>query len=521
MEPESWRWFEALLACRAMRTSPPVVPRLAPLAALLAWLWAAPAVSTPLDLLPVGDPIEDELRVLDVAGPPGGAALPHLFTRPLAIGELGPLLRDATPADRLAWNRIARVLARDLGNPGEVAGVSPRLFQRTWSDEQRLDFSAALEGAGEANETNSRFLSGSGLHTRVGVQAGRWLVFSHLVTGQFEGARQFADPIVPGTDAILFTEESHIAYADSAMRWAFVFGRGRWHWGPGDEGSLVLSKTSAPLTGLTLRARLVGLRLDAIAVSATIDPAAGEQLAAHRLEWQPVDALRLGLSEAVRYKADFWRPAYVVGVIPYQLVQRMDLQDSPDSTQALRNNVVVGVDGAWRIARGTRLYGEVLIDDLHARNAATPNKFGWQLGWEGVGSIAATRLAWGSEVTRLTRFVYSSFFGRSFVAQDRPLGFPTGPDARRVRVHVDWDVAPAWQLKLAVARTDHGENRLDEPFVPGSPRVEHPERFEGVVERTREIEAGVRFWPTSGFDVGALGGYRWIDDQGHVPGARS
>jgi hypothetical protein len=42
-----------------------------------------------------------------------------------------------------------------------------------------------------------------------------------------------------------------------------------------------------------------------------------------------------------------------------------------------------------------------------------------------------------------------------------------------------------------------------------------------VVERTREIEAGLRWWPASGVDLSVAGGYRKIDDAGHVPGAVS
>jgi hypothetical protein len=40
-----------------------------------------------------------------------------------------------------------------------------------------------------------------------------------------------------------------------------------------------------------------------------------------------------------------------------------------------------------------------------------------------------------------------------------------------------------------------------------------------VVERTRTAEAGVRWWPASGVDVTLLGGWREIEDAGHVAGA--
>ena len=60
--------------------------------------------------------------------------------------------------------------------------------------------------------------------------------------------RTFADPIVPGSDFITHTEESYLAYTAPAGQWGLQFGRNRWHWGPGEEASLLLSKTSAPLS---------------------------------------------------------------------------------------------------------------------------------------------------------------------------------------------------------------------------------------------------------------------------------
>jgi hypothetical protein len=86
-----------------------------------------------------------------------------------------------------------------------------------------------------------------------------------------------------------------------------------------------------------------------------------------------------------------------------------------------------------------------------------------------------------------------------------------------VRVRVAWDPSVDWQVFGTVAQTHQGENDLDEPFVPGSPRIE-PGTFEGIVERSREIELGVRWWPASGVDLAVLGGWRRLDDAGHVAG---
>jgi hypothetical protein len=497
------------------------------LALPIAMLMASAAFATPLDFLPVGDPLETEIRILDVLGPSAGRTqrLPHLFMRPLQSVELASVEMepDASRARRISLERAARWLARDR-DPADpaasVPGVTPRFFQRSFEDEQRVEFSGAVEGRGNATKQDSRFVTGTGVHGRIGIQSGVWLGYAHIFAGHVDDARTFSDPISPDNDAIVYSEESYLAATGRDARWSLQFGRSRWHFGPGDESSLILSKTSAPLLGFALRVRIEPIRLDAIALSATLKASSGEQLAAHRLEWQATDGLRLGLTEAARYHSSSWQPAYAVGVLPYVLIQRMQAQDEPESLNAVRNNEIIGFDFGWRIAPGTRVYGEFAVDDLHARTNDNPNKLAYQLGLEGAGGWGNTRLSWGTEFTRLSRFVYTSFFGRDFAAQDRPLGFPIGPDARRLRVHGAWDLSTAWQLTGAVAQTDKGENDLDEPYVPGTPKPD-PGTFEGVVERTREAEFGVRFWPSSGVDVALLGGYHWTDDAGHVAGAHS
>jgi hypothetical protein len=45
--------------------------------------------------------------------------------------------------------------------------------------------------------------------------------------------------------------------------------------------------------------------------------------------------------------------------------------------------------------------------------------------------------------------------------------------------------------------------------------------FQGVVEESRELEAGLRWWPASGVDLRALAAYRWVENESHVPGQRA
>lgn len=486
---------------------------------------AVPALATPYDYIPVGDPIESEIRILDLLDPAplqNRLRLPHLHTRPLQSIELQgigqpPLEPDVVRGISIA--RLERTLGRDrspLFAPHPEFGSTRRLFESNTNGEH-LEVSVGAEGRADQDDGSSELTSGSGFHGRIALGLHRLLMFSHYVVGRVDNARQFADPIVPGHDIIVLPDETFLSYTEEQGQWGAQFGRSRWHWGPGEEGSLVLSKTSPPLTGLAFRAHHSALHADGIALSATLEPSAGEQLAAHRIEWQLVDALRLGITEAARYKAAGWQPLYLIGVIPYVLVQRLESQSEPDSLQAVRNNVVMSVDAAWRVAEGSRVYGEFLIDDLHARSGKTPNKFGYQFGWEGAGAIGRSRVTWGGEWTRISRYVYTSFFGRDYAVQGQPIGFPTGPDVRRIRLRLGWDPNPDWTVFATALHNDKGQNEISEPFLPNAPRVQ-ASHFEGVVETTRQIEAGLRWWPASGVNLSLSGGYRWVRNDQHLVG---
>jgi hypothetical protein len=486
---------------------------------------AAPALATPYDFIPVGDPIESEIRVLDLLGPgplQNRIRLPHLHTRPLQSIELQGIGIAPTELDvvrGISIARLERVLGRDrspLFGPHYEFGSTPRLFESN-ANREHLEISVGAEGLAQREEGDSHLASGSGFHGRIALGLDRLLMYSHYIVGRINNARQFADPIIPGNDVIVLPEETFLSYTEEQGQWGAQFGRSRWHWGPGEEGSLVLSRTSPPITGLAFRAHHSALHADGIALSASLEPSAGEQLAAHRIEWQLVDGLRLGVTEAARYKSSGWQPLYLIGVIPYVLVQRLEMQSEPESLRVLRNNVVMSFDAAWRVAEGSRVYGEFLIDDLHAATGKSPNKFGYQFGWEGAAAIGRTRVTWGGEWTRISRYVYTSFFGRDYTVQGQPLGFPTGPDVRRIRLRTGWDPSRDWTLFASALHNDKGENDISEPFLPNSPRVQ-ASHFQGVIETTREIEAGLRWWPASGVNVSVSGGYRWTENVLHIQG---
>lgn len=499
--------------------------------ALLLALLPTYVQASPLQLISPRDPLAAELRVLELCDMPsdsGRFRLPHFNTWPLARLEVmgtGAPITQGNAVRTLVARRIERELQRDataaFADPSALRST-PRAWARQWSDDQRLELSVGAEGVLEHDKSfgpdDTRWQDGSGVHFRAGAQSDRWLLFLHLTLGELRDAARFTDVLVQNSDLAAQTDEAYVSYRVSD-RWDLTMGRQRFHWGPGEEGSLLLSRSAAPLTALSLHARLPMLRADGFALHATTNPGRGEQLAAHRLEWQPARGLRLGLAEAARYQSDGWQGVYLASVIPFSLAQRLLAQDG-DSSGTQRNNVAISADASWRIADGTRVYGEVLVDDAHAKSAAIPNKYAWQLGLDGAWTHGFTRVTWNAEYTWLSRYVYTSFFGRTFEAQSAPLGYFTGPDARRLHTRITWDPRVDWQLSAIVTRTWKGENDLHEPFVQGTPIVPPVHTLEGTPELSDDVTGVLRWWPASGVDVSIAAGLRRTESAGHVSGAR-
>jgi hypothetical protein len=116
-------------------------------------LGISPARATEFDFLPVGDPLESELRILDLLDPAGAAParLRRLHSRPLQVWELPSDSAQVSEAGRLSLLRIGRWRARDLPREGSPPGTTPRLFQIEPEPGTGFEVSAAIEGAGEAD----------------------------------------------------------------------------------------------------------------------------------------------------------------------------------------------------------------------------------------------------------------------------------------------------------------------------------------------------------------------------------
>src|SRR5262249_40594309 len=179
----------------------------------------------------------------------------------LQIVDLPALDQPLSRAAEVSRQRLLRSLARDRGG-FDVPGATPRLIQLSFPDDQRIEFSPGVEAQGTvAQDHDPQLESGSSIHMRFAVQAGRWLAFTDVEASHLEGSAAYSGRLF-NNDAVFVSDMTALSYTGAHERWAASLGRQRWHWGPGEEGSLVLSGSSAAFNAVAVRLRIEPFRAD-------------------------------------------------------------------------------------------------------------------------------------------------------------------------------------------------------------------------------------------------------------------
>ncbi len=482
---------------------------------------SAPARIAP-DARPVTDPLYEDLRALTVRG---DLRVPGLTARP----QSGFTLAEAVATDSAlsprppALMRARAALADPLvtGGLDSTAALPPALL-RVGDAGSRLTVSAAALFRAEAAPDRGFVLTDS---TRFALRFS-WMVwpnvhfFEELFVADVPGGREFADPLIPDSDVIIFQER---AYAAIHTRIAdVIFGRDRLAWAPGVTGSLLLSATARPFTHLRVEGFLLNRRLHAVIVNGVLSRAENRYIAYHRLDWQVTPRLRLAFAEGARYDGGI-EPLYLVGIIPYTLVGRLLESDNEarESDALVRNNVMWDLDASYLLRDGVELYGELLIDDLGTETSGTPTRIGYQLGAFLAGDLGRRPATLNVEWTRVWRYVYTVFYDADFVHQGLPLGYPEGPDSRFIHMRAAVEARPGFEVGVITERLDRGENGLSVPWDPDDPALAgaRASEFGGTVERQWRLLGSFRFLHARPVAATVELGGEWVTNAANVPGA--
>jgi hypothetical protein len=498
----------------------------------------APTVRLAPELLEAGDPLWRDLERLELSGviPLGSTSV-----RPLPRGTIAGWLSSGTGpdarGDRQAWARLRRAFGRELRRLGDedAPAETPawiHLRGEPSADSVSLDGNRSELRIGPTLGVQARAGSGEselGDSTRVGLYGvyliGRGVALQgELYAGEVEEGRGIGDPLIHGTDLLYFLDEASATVATPEIRARIA--RGRHRWGAGRGPSLLLDERAAPFSFVEYDLRLpAGMAFRSWTGSLNVFEERG--IAAHRLAVPLHRDLHVAIAEGVRYKGGLDHPLYLMGLLPYTLVQRFDEQDISDRAQRLRqrNNVLAQAEILWRPRARSLVQLEVLVDDLPAENADAPARGGARLGVALLPTMGGEPLEVRLEGTKVGRTTYAVDYDGScdcdWIHQDRALGDPAGPDQEAIRLWVGRSLARDHHLELRGRIANHGGGSLGEVW-PDTLDIPEPTRraftLSDPVRRARVLEVAWRWEPRDNLWMETTGTISWRRDPALDPG---
>ncbi|MBN1542871.1 hypothetical protein JW992_12050, partial [candidate division KSB1 bacterium] len=231
-------------------------------------------------------------------------------------------------------------------------------------------------------------------------------------------------------------------------------------WGPVQSGQLALSDwaTSYDQIKLQLRTRRVKFTsLWALLQHYDTDFFYGghqeKSFAAHRLEFAPIDRLRIGVQETVIYADRRFEPGYLNPVMFFRSAEHY-LGD--------RDNAAMGIDFLWMVVKKMQVYGEYFVDDLKTSRFASDfygNKTAWSVGGYRIDLFGIDNLDARVEYTRIRPFVYSHKYPltayRHFTTA---LGHRLGPNADEWSGNLRWQPRRDLECSIAYVQARQGLN---------------------------------------------------------------
>ncbi|MCC7143626.1 MAG: hypothetical protein IT349_16120 [Candidatus Eisenbacteria bacterium] len=343
----------------------------------------------------------------------------------------------------------------------------------------------------------------------------------HLFVGRVPGGRRFADALVAHTDLLLLFESAFAGYASDRLE--LRAGRFRQAYGPGRSGGLLLSPDAAPIDQIEYALRGRSLRFRAM--YGVLSAATDRRVAMHRLEWSPSERWLLGLSEGAAFQGGGAPNLYLLGFVPYTLVERVQGQDAvePGGVDSVRNNVLWQLDATFRSARAGLFWSSLLLDDVATESSAMPSRLGLQLGWELAPRTRGWQLA--VEAVKVWNYTYSVFYQSicpcDWVHQGTAIGYPGGPDLEQVELSLEQSVSEADAVEFRLLRQSKGEGRLGDPWIPAPVLGDRPtssdaSRLSGTVEQILRLECAYRHEPFGGLASRVGIAARWAENEGNL-----
>ena len=326
----------------------------------------------------------------------------------------------------------------DLNVP--VAAFEPfsdQGFQLGISSFTRLSATAGAKGADARDAFDERFGANrrkSGLDTRTNIFGTINPKLSFYASLDAGSDIRSGDP--QGTKPNSSLRKAYLSYdASSLLRGlSFRVGRQEYWLGPGHYGTTLLSDAAGGLDSLSATFERGSYQLRGIYANLGTGPAGGKRsLYVQDLNTRLGQSARVGLNTVILVPNRGFDPVlFATAYTPFPLYVARSY--SP-SRNVLNNNAIVSGYGEIALGRGTRLYGEVVLDDLAlTNNNPIENRDGVTFGVEIKDPVDPTRAGFNFEYGRLNSVTYTNFFGRAGFTADydyyfrgAPLGYSIAP----------------------------------------------------------------------------------------------
>lgn len=238
----------------------------------------------------------------------------------------------------------------------------------------------------------------------------------------------------------------------------FEFGRDEAKWGPGQQGSLMLSAQNPLFDLIKIRAQYHRFQFTSLHGKLSSD-AGRKYLTAHRLELRVAPWLFLAGSEAVVYGNRDVEFQYLNPIMPYHIAEH-HLGDKDNNT--------MGLDVTLFPAVGHKLYGELFLDDFtFSENPFRyyGNKFAILLGYHWANPFQFKNLDLIIEYARIEPYVYTHADRINvYKNYDRIIGHWLGPNADATFFEIRYRLNRDLKTSIIAERVRQGEGGVDIPY---------------------------------------------------------
>jgi len=275
-----------------------------------------------------------------------------------------------------------------------------------------------------------------------------------------------------------------------------LLGRQTLFWGPGYDGSLIISDNSPSFDMIMVQGNFWHFKFTSF--SAMLDKMWGEHsdptyrflanryLSGHRIDWLVNNKIELGLSEAVLYagEAQYMELQYINPVLPYYANQY---------NSNLDNNSLVCFDASFKPTKGYKTYLQFLVDDF-AYAGNDPNALGYIAGLYISDPLGISQTDLRTEYTRVDSWTYTHLeLENQYTHYGWVIGDHLGPDADQILIELSRILNVDGQVKLIYAYKREGSRTVADRYRGEDyKRIKFPS---GKVERQNRL--GLRFlWET-------------------------